>query len=391
MKALPRTLAIGSVVVALVAALAWGLRPAPLRVDLGRVEEGPMQISVDEQAETRAHDRYTVVAPVAGRLSRIALHDGDAVALDQVLATLAPVPLSAQDRQAQLARVAAAEALAQEADARARHAEEDLAQARREQARVEQLVERGFMSSQAVEQARVAETSARNDAAASAFHARSAAADVRLARAGLLAAAGEGGRAPPLIALHAPVAGRVLRVPDASERVVAAGTALMTLGDLSRIEIVAELLSTEAVRIAPGMPVRIDGWGGGAALRGTVRTVEPMAFTKVSALGVEEKRANVVIDLADPPPALGHGYRVDVHIDVWRADKVLKVPASALHRCAQAWCVFRVLDGVARQVRVEVGERNPTEARITGGLQAGDVVVRYPGNALADGRRVTAD
>lgn len=383
-----RRLAIGAVAVAVLGAIGWALRPEPLRVDLARVEDGPMRVSIDEQAQTRAHDRYTVVAPVAGHLARIALRDGDAVHVDQVLARIAPTPLSAQDRQAQSARVAAAEALALEAKSRERHAQADAAQAQRERARIEQLVARGFMSPQAIEQARVTEATAREDALAAAFRARSADADVRVARAGLLAAPTDPARPPPVIEVRSPVIGRVLRVPDASDRVVAAGAELITLGDLSRIEVVAELLSTEAVRVAPGMPVRIDGWGGDGVLRGSVRNVEPMAFTKISALGVEERRANVVIDLSDPPPALGHGYRVDVHIDVWQADRVLKVPSSALHRCADGWCVFRVTDGRARQARVEIGERNAVEARVRSGLASGDQVVVYPGNELADGRAV---
>src|SRR5512139_1509216 len=326
-------------------------RPPAVRVDIGRVEQGSMQVTVDEQGETRSHDRFVVTAPVAGRLNRIELHDGDAVQVDQIVAQIAPLPLSVRERDEQMARIAAAESRQREAEELVRHAQEDLAQARRESARVERLVKDGFMSGQAAEQARNAEITIANEVEAARFRARSAAAEVSLARSGLIAVQGGKGA---LFGVRAPVAGRILRIADASERVVAAGTPLLTLGDLSKLEVVIELLSTEATQVKPGMTVILDGWGGNQLLKARVQRVEPYAFTKVSALGVEEKRTNVVADFVDAPQGLGDGYRVNAHIVVWSADAVLKVPASALFRCDENWCAFVVDHGRAQRRVVKV-------------------------------------
>lgn len=363
-------------------------RPEPLRVDTGQVTEGAMQVTVDELGETRSHDRFVINAPVAGRLTRIELHDGDAVQENQVVALIAPLPLSVREHSEQLARVAAAESRQREAEELVRHAQEDLEQARREVRRVERLVKDGFMSSQAAEQARNAEITIANDVEAARFRARSAAAEVALARSGLIA--GKSGD-KTLFEVRSPVAGSILRIPDPSERIVAAGTPLMTIGDLSRLEVLIELLSSEAVKVKPGMTVMLDGWGGSQTLKAQVRRVEAYAFTKVSALGVEEKRTNVVADLAAPPPNLGDGYRVNARIVVWSADKVAKVPASALFRCDEAWCAFAVEDGRARRRTVQIGQRNAQEAEVLEGLQAGETVIRHPANQVEDGARVKAE
>jgi len=363
------------------------LRPAPVPVDVGHVETGGMQVAIDEQAETRSHDRYVITAPVAGRLARIALHDGDPVKESEVVALIAPVPLSLRERDEQEARIAAAESERRGAEEIVRHAQEDLAQARRERARVARLVKEGFMSPQAAEQARNAEVTIANELEAARFRAKTAAAEVRLAKSGLIAE--EGGRSSQ-VEIRSPVGGRILRIPDKSERVVAAGTPLLTVGDLSRIEVVIEMLSPEATQVRPGMPVVLDGWGGGQPLMARVETVEPFAFTKVSALGVEEKRTNVVAALEQVPPGLGDGYRLNAHVVVWAADRIHKVPASALFRCGEAWCVFAVEGGRARQRIVQIGHRNALEAEVIAGLADGDTVVRHPPNQLADGARVSA-
>lgn len=373
---------------AAVAALALiGLlfRPEPLRVDTGQVQKGGMQVTVDEQGETRAHDRFVVTAPVAGRLTRIELHDGDAVQQNQVVTQIAPLPLSVQERSEQTARIASAQARQREAEELVRHAREDLEQARRESKRVERLVKDGFMSSQAAEQARNVEITIANEMEAARFRVKSAAAEVRLAESGLIAVQGGKGA---LFKVRSPVAGRILNIPDQSERVVAAGSPLLTVGDMSKLEVVIELLSSEAVKVKPGMPVILDGWGGSHSLQAKVRLVEPHAFTKVSALGVEEKRTNVVADFVDVPQSLGDGYRVNAHIVVWTAEAVTKVPASALFRCADAWCAFVVEKGVAKRRVVTIGQRNSQEAEALAGLDPGEVVVRHPANQIDEGVRV---
>ncbi len=371
------------VAIALVALLVVLWMPSPVEVDAADVQAGPMRVTVDDQGETRSHDRFVLSAPVAGRLARIALHDGDAVTGGQVVAEIAPLPLSTREREEIVARVAAADALQREAEQRVRHADEDLAQAQRELERTRRLVAEKFVAPQAAERAQNLERTAASEAEAARQRARAAAADVQAARAGLAAT-----RAGGLVQVRAPTAGRILRVHDASERVVAAGTPLMVVGDLARLEVVVELLSSDAVKVAAGMPVLIDGWGGDRALRATVRRVEPYAVTKVSALGIEEKRVNVVADFVDPPGAIGDGYRITARIVVWQAEQVLKVPVSALFRCAEAWCVFVVDGGRARRRTVEIGQRNLTEAEVRAGLEAGMRVIRYPSNAVEEGVRV---
>ena len=371
------------VAIALVALLVVLWMPSPVEVDAAEVQAGPMRVTVDDQGETRSHDRFVLSAPVAGRLARIALHDGDAVTGGQVVAEIAPLPLSTREREEIVARVAAADALQREAEQRVRHADEDLAQAQRELERTRRLVAEKFVAPQAAERAQNLERTAASEAEAARQRARAAAADAQAARAGLAAT-----RAGGLVQVRAPTAGRILRVHDASERVVAAGTPLMVVGDLAHLEVVVEPLSSDAVKVAAGMPVLIDGWGGDRALRATVRRVEPYAVTKVSALGIEEKRVNVVADFVDPPGAIGDGYRITARIVVWQAEQVLKVPVSALFRCAEAWCVFVVDGGRARRRTVEIGQRNLTEAEVRAGLEAGMRVIRYPSNAVEEGVRV---
>lgn len=373
---------------AVVALVVLVLLPDAIPVDVAAVERGPMRVTVDDQGETRSHDRFVVVAPVAGRMSRIALHDGDAVAEGQVIVQIAPLPMSAREREEQIARVASAEATQREAEERLRHAEEDLAQAKRERQRVEKLLSSGVVSEQAAEQARNLEVTSANEAEAARFRARSAAAEVKVARSGLLGAQAQSGPGA-LVRIRAPVAGRILRIPDPSERVVAAGTTLLTLGDLRKLEVVIELLSSEAVKVQPGMPVLLEGWGGSEPIRAQVRVVEPYAVTKVSALGIEEKRVNIIADFVDPPGPLGDGFRVTARIITWSADSVLKVPTSALFRCGEEWCVFSIEGQRAMSRTVEIGHRNALEAEVVQGLDEGELVIRHPGNQIEEASRVT--
>lgn len=368
--------------------VAFWLLPQPLEVDASEIVAGPMQVTVDDQGETRSHDRFVLAAPVAGRLMRIELHDGDAVVENQLLAQIAPLPLSAREHDEISARIASAEALQREAEQRARHAEEDLGQARKEFERQQKLVKEGFIAPQAAEQAGNMVTTASIEADAARSRARAAAADVKVARSGLGAARTDGPGTGRLVQIRAPVAGRILRIQDPSERVVGAGSPLLTLGELDRLEVVVELLSSEAVKVKAGMPVLVEGWGGDKALRAKVRLVEPFAATKVSALGIEEKRTNVIADFVDAPGPLGDGFRITARIVTWQVDKALKVPSSALFSCKEGWCVFAIEDGRARRRSVEVGQRNPIYAEVLKGIAAGQIVIRYPGNQLQEGARV---
>ena len=361
--------------------------PGPVPVEVTRVGIGPLQVTVDEDGETRAHDRFIVSAPVAGRVARIELHEGDPIARDQVVAELWPLPLSAREREEQLARISAVEAQLREASERIRQARASHEQARRERTRMEKLAAGGFVAQQEAEQARLAETTSANEVEAARFRERAVEADLKAARAALLAldtTRGSGAR----VIVRAPAAGKVLRIPEKSERVVAAGAALITVGDPNRIEIVVDLLSTDAVKVKAGMPVLLEGWGGDQPLRARVRMVEPYGFTKVSALGVEEQRVNVIADFVDAMGSLGNGYRVEAKIVIWSSDRVLKIPVSALFRQGEEWAVFVVEGGRAKRRHIQLGRRGSLEAEVTQGLIPGETIIRHPSNDLMDGARV---
>lgn len=375
---------VGAAVI-VVGVLFLAFRPAPVVVETGVVETGPMQVILEEQGETRSHDRFVVAAPVTGRLLRVLHHDGDPVKLNEIVASLAPVPLSARESDELKARVSAASAARRSSEAELSHAEADLAQAKRERTRVEELFARGLVARQPMEQAQNAADTLEKEVEAARFRAQAAAAELREAQAGLVALQATG---RSVIEIRAPAAGRILRIVEASERVLAPGAPILVIGDLDHLEVVIEMLSSEAVKVSPGMPALLEGWGDERPLRARVRTVEPYAFTKVSALGVEEKRTNVVLDFVDAPGTLGDGYRVIGKIIAWESPAVLKAPVSALFRCGLEWCVF-VVEGNRAQLReVRLGHLSVTDAEVVSGLRAKDRVVRHPSNDLTDGVRV---
>ncbi|WP_286758365.1 efflux RND transporter periplasmic adaptor subunit [Ralstonia sp. RL] len=381
-----RTWLAAAAAAALLFALLWFLfAPEPVQVELAAVTQGPMQVTVDNQGQVRAHDKYVVAAPVAAGLLRVELHDGDRVQRGQLVATLDPLPMDARQRQEAVARLDAARALAREAGLRVRRADTDLRFATGERIRVERLVADKFVSPQALDKASSAENAARAEWAAARSREQAAQADVRAAEAALLAAGRD--RTLPLAS---PVDGYVLKVHEKSARTVAAGTPLVTIGDPSRYEIVVDLLSTDAVKVRPGNLMLLDGWGGGRTLRAKVRLVEPVAFTKVSALGVEEQRVNVIAAPVDDLGPLGDGYRIEARVVIWSDERAVKVAGSSLFRVGDAWHVFVADGGRARERAVKVGQRNQDEAQILAGLAPGEVVVRYPNNQLADGARIAA-
>jgi HlyD family secretion protein len=376
------------VAIALGAIIVFAVVPSRLVVEVGRAATGPLQVTIDQEGETRAHDRFIMSAPVPGRLLRVDLEDGDSVKRDEIVARIDPLPLSQRERQEILARVEAAEAAERQALAREAHAREDWGQAHRDRERAERLAHDGVISAQALEMARNADITAAQELDAAKYSAQVATSEVKVARSGLVGLDADTGKAGPLIQLRSPVAGRVLRVIEKSERVVSAGTPILTLGDSKQLEIVADVLSTDAVKIHPGMPVLLEGWGGDHAIRARVRLVEPGGFTKVSALGIEEKRVNVISDFVDAPGPLGDGYRVETRTVVWSDEKILKIPQSALFRQGPGWSVFAIEGGRAKKRDVEIGHRNQAEAEILNGISANQEVVLHPGNQLRDGVRV---
>jgi HlyD family secretion protein len=387
---------IGATVIAAALAIGWAFAPRPVDVEVARAGIGPFEQTIDEDGKTRLRDRYVVSAPLAGRLARITLREGDEVAADAVVATLTPLlapMLDARTARELSARLEAAQAGVQRALTRIERAKVGLEQARLELKRSEQLAQQGFVAPTKLDNDRLALSAAQREVEAATEDHHVAGHELEVARAALSASrpGALGGRA---FAVRSPVAGRVLRLPQTSEAVVPLGAPLIELGDTSRLEVVAELLTTDALRAVPGSLVRIERWGGPGTLEGRVRLIEPAAFTKISALGVEEQRVNVRIDLTSPPEqwrTLGDGYRVGVRIVVLSQPQVLSVPVAAVFPRPQGgMAVFALDGGRARLTPVEVGARNGNQAWIKSGLADGATVIVYPGAAVSDGARVRA-
>jgi HlyD family secretion protein len=369
-----------------VIAVVWlMLHPSPVPVQTSKAIRGSMRVTVDEEGETRARDRFVVAAPIPGRMQRVELEQGDSVRKDQIVAKIQPLPLNQQQRAEVLARVETAEANKRQVDARAERALEDYEQAQRELKRAEHLEK--IISKEELEQARNKGLTSTKELEAAKFSAQAAASEVKVARAGLVGIE-DGGTQPMVISIHSPVSGCVLQVVEKSERVVQAGAPLLVVGDPTNLEIVTDVLTTDAVNIKPSAPVELQGWGGDHPLRAKVRMVEPSGFTKVSALGVEEKRVNVIADLVDSPEKLGDGYRVEASVVTWEGSDVLKIPVSAAFREPAGWSVFVMEGGKARHRAVKIGHRNQAEAEVLDGLTAGEEVILHPSNPLREGVRV---
>jgi HlyD family secretion protein len=377
-----------AIFVVLAALIALSFRPTPLEVEVGTAVRGPLETTVDAEGVTRVRDRYQVAAPVSGRLERITLREGDAVAAGAVLARITPVPLDPQAAAQARARLSAALAGQQEVEARVAQIGAAFEQAQRSTARIREVATAGGMSVDAVERAELELASSAREFQAAQSWVRATAAEVAAARAALLEVdpARSSGRA--VAEVRSPSAGRVLRVHQQSERIVPAGTPLVEVADAAGLEVVVDVLSTDAVRIQPGATMRVVEWGGEDALEGRVRLVEPAGFTKVSTLGVEEQRVNVIADLLQPPAALGDGYRVEARIVTWAGADVVKVPNSALFRTGTEWSVFVAEDGRARLRPVRVGHRGAAEAEVVEGLRAGEAVILFPSDRIRDGARV---
>lgn len=383
--------------VAAVLALAWAFAPRPLEVEVAPVTQGRFEATIDDDGKTRLRDRYVVSAPLAGLLERIRLREGDTVPAGAVVAQLTPVLpplLDTRTLREQQARVEATQANVQRANARIEGARVAVQQARNEQQRSEQLARQGFVAPTKLESDRLAVLAAQKELEAATEELHVAGHEVEQARAALSAVQGPGRATGRGFSLRAPVTGRVLRVAQTSEATVALGTPLVELGDIANLEIVAELLTTDALQARPGSPVVIERWGGEGTLLGQVRLVEPAAFTKVSALGVEEQRVKVLIAIASPPDqwrSLGDGFRVGVRIVTQAVDGAVKVPVSAvfpLPGAAGGMAVFVVDGGRARLQAVQVAGRNSNEAWVKAGLQPGASVIVYPPAGVKDGGRV---
>ena len=438
MKHLPQKLFYAAVSVGIVTALVFALRPTPIRVDTQVVERKDLYVTVDAEGKTRIRNRFVVSASVEGRLARIELQEGDRVKQGDVIARIDPLPLKTEVRQAQerlrelqaqrrgvetlrpkqqalaqaQARIRANQASLREAQAKVLQAQASLEQAKRDRQRFEDLGSEGAIPRQDWENAQLSETIRARELEVAQRQVERIEADIKAAeeelsrlraeqrdpdyqldvydaqiaslQAELTKVADDAARTT----ITAPVSGEVLRVLQESERYVTEGTPLLELGNPQDLELVIDVLSTDAVKIKPGARILIEHWGGEITLAAKVRYVEPSAFTKISALGVEEQRVNVIADWVDFPASVGDGYRVEARIVVWEAKEVLAIPLSALFRCEQAWCTFVVEEGKVERREVELGRRSNFEAVVQKGLQEGEVVILHPSEQIKPGSAV---
>jgi HlyD family secretion protein len=425
--------------------IVWAFRPAPLLVDIGSVQRGELQVTVNAEGKTRVRDRFVITAEANGHLARITLSEGDTVTPGRVVAQIDPLPLNAsvQETLGQLAewkaqragvatqrpkaetiqqartRIQAAEARQKQAEASVAQARAALVQARRDRDRARQLEASGAVARKDREVAELNETTKAKELEAAILAAKADASEVEVARAALAVVQQEQTDPDYLLKVYdariasteaelsklrdeaaradirSPVAGKILRIQQKSAQFVADGTPLMEIGNPNQLELVIDVLSTDAVKIKPGNLILLDqGSDQGSnsmPIQAKVRLVEPSAFTKVSALGVEEQRVNVIGDFVDAAPSFGDAYRVDTRIVIWDGKNILKAPISSLFRCNQsAWCVFVVENGRASQRQIAIGHRSDREAEIQQGLNQGERVILHPTEQIKAGIQVTS-
>ncbi|MCT8329435.1 efflux RND transporter periplasmic adaptor subunit [Albidovulum sediminis] len=396
MSANARSVAMGVAAVALVAGLVWvALRPEAVPVDLATVATGPMRVTIDGDGVTRIRNIYEVAAPVSGKALRSPVEVGDEVRRGQtIVARVEPVDpglLDLRSRNQAEAAVKEAEAAVSLALTQIAKAEADVAHAKSQYDRTQALSDRGVFSlTQLEDAAQLLKVQEAALAAARAQHQLTIGALER-ARAALIGPGGGAANGTCCVEIPAPADGVVLSVANVSERPVAAGSPLLSIGQPQDLEIVVDLLSADAVRVRPGARAEILRWGGGGALEAAVREVEPAGFTKISALGIEEQRVNVILDLVTPAEAragLGDGFAVYARIVEWETDAALLVPVGALFRNNGDWAVFAAKDGRASVVPVRIGRVNDTVAEVLDGLAEGARVITHPSDRIAQGTEI---
>jgi HlyD family secretion protein len=380
----------GAVLLAVAVLIGLGFVPKPVHAIVGKVERRTLEVTVDEPGKTRVRSKYVISAPVIGNLTRITLRAGDMIEANAVVAEISPVAsqlLDERTRSEASARAAVAQANLARTQAAIKRAESALSFARDQATRTRQLHAQSGTSKQALEQAEYQQRTAEDELATAQLGERVAASELTAARAALAQMTGDPKDSGAKVQVVAPVRGQVLRVYQESEGVVQPGTPLLEIGDALALEVVVDVLSTDAVRIATGAQARIERWGGELPLNARVRRKEPSAFTTRSALGVEEQRVPVILDIVDPPErfrALGDGYRVEAHIRVDHRSDAVVAPASALFRAEGGWAAFRIQGELAARVKIETGARTPDWVEIKRGLSPGDRVVLYPSDQVRD-------
>ena len=377
------------------AALVYTVRPDPVWVDLASVSRGPLEITIKEEGRTRVRDRYVVSSPVAGYLHRVILEVGDPVIPGELLTEVDPMPASTLDARSRAeaeAKVQSARSALNSTRQKVAAAEAEADLAVRELARLQALSDDHFVSDERLQQASAAADRAKAILRSARFDEEVMTHELAAARTRLevSAARANGDGAVERVPVRSPVSGSVLGIVRKSEGVIQAGEAILELGDPGALEVVVDVLSFDAVNLRPGIEARLSGWGGGT-LDAVVRRVEPVGFEDVSALGVEERRVQVLADITSSPDAwqsLGDGYRVDAEFLLWREDNVLQIPESAIFARDGQHQVFRVVDDRAVLTNVSVGRTNGFHTVILDGLTETDRVVRHPDRQLEDGSRI---
>jgi HlyD family secretion protein len=390
---LKRWIIVSLIAAAVVLAIAYGFMPSPVPSEITGALRGPLMVTVEEEGRTRVVDRFVVSAPVAGYMRRIALDAGDPVKKGETVAELEPLwsaTLDPRSLAAAQAAVSVAESALKAAEENLRASVADAEFARSRFERTEKLYQGGFVPQDALDQASsdAKRTEANRLSAAAAV--KTAGHELEKARAAV-GYSGAGGRGR-VVTVRTPVAGRVLKVLKESAGVVSSGEPLLEVGDPEKIEVKVEVLSADAVKLRPGTPVLFERWGGEGPLAGVVMVVEPSGFTKISSLGVEEQRVNVIAGITSPLEkrhGVGDGFRVDARFVLWEGKEVLQVPASALFRKTGGWAVFVVRNGHAHEQTVTVGHSNGLYSEVLSGLSEGDKVVAHPDESIRDGTRVT--
>lgn len=390
-----KRIAVVGVLAGVAALFAFALMPDPVLVDTTTVQTGPLTVTVDEEGETRIREIYVVSAPIGGKVLRSPLEVGDDVVKDKTLAAViqpeAPSFLDYRRRRELEAAVSAAEAAIILTESEIRRATSELDFARSELDRTKSLAARGTVSQRSLEQAKM-EVEVRESALSQArANLELRKRELESAKARLIGP--DHGDDPDggSVEVLAPESGRVLKIHKESEQIVQSGAPLLEIGDPHDLEIVVDLLSTDAVKVKPGADALIEDWGGPGILKAKVRRVDPAGFTKVSALGIEEQRVNTILDITDPPENwqdLGHDFRVFVRITVWHADDTLSVPLSAMFRRDNRWAVFRLQDEKAVLTPLEVGRFGAEHAQVLEGLSPGDRVVLHPSDRVHDGAAI---
>ena len=377
----------GVLAVVVILAVVFAMSPTPLPVETALVEERTLTILVEEQGRTRARDPFVVAAPINGRLLRIQLDEGNHVEQGQITARIALAPEDRRTEATYRANLTAAEARQAAAEAALMEAESAVARARREEERRGELLKNNLISQEELEYYyQVTDSAEARRLSAQATQA-AAAAEVESARSRLLGISTDNEEG--VLDIIAPVSGTIYRVYEESERVVQAGTPLMDISNDDSLEIIIDLLTQDAVKVSPGDPILVTGWGEDRVISARVSYIEPQAFTKISALGVEEQRVNVIAEFLEPTSPLGAGYRIEAGIVVWEEDNVLTVPTSALFQRSSTWQVFVVTGDTVELRALTLGQRGREYAQVLDGLRADDRIVLYPSDLISEGITVS--